>query len=79
MLADYSCGNSSRVAIRLELENAVLEVAAVSRDSLILKEPYEAAPTSSARIVITVEGREFPHAVSLHQGIRKDTRTVRFG
>ena len=79
MLIDQTGGYSANVDIRLEVEGVVLDVAQVDRDSLILREPYESAPTGNARIVITVDGREHPHPVILHQGIQKESRQVNFG
>jgi hypothetical protein len=78
MFIDPDVGYSATVGIRLEVEGVVLDVAQVERDSLILREPYEAPPTN-ARVVITVDGREHVHPVFLHQGISKDSREVNFG
>jgi hypothetical protein len=76
MSIDHEGGYSSNVEIRLEFEGAVLSVAQVGRDSLILKEPHDSPLAGYARIVITVDGREHPHQVLLHS---QDSRIVNFG
>ena len=76
MLIDHEGGYSSNVEIRLEIQGAILSVAQVGRDSLILSDPHDAPLAGYGRVVITVDGREHPHDVLLHS---KDARLVCFG
>lgn len=75
-MIDNEGGYSSNVEIRLEIEGAVLSVAQVGRDSLVLSSPHDTPLAGYGRVVITVDGREHPHDVLLHS---KDSRNVSFG
>jgi hypothetical protein len=65
-------GYSSSVAIHLEIDGQRLDVAQIGPDSLILRSPTEIAPSTSATLVINIDGRIERDEIVLHEGATKD-------
>jgi hypothetical protein len=78
MITAESRDYSATVDIRLRVNGKLLDVSQVSEFYLILNEPAEAAPGTSAEVIITVDGRPSVRPIVLHDGIDRDTRRVTF-
>lgn len=71
----YHDGFSADVKLRLEILTESLSVAQVGDKSLILSKANEITCPVDARIVVTVDGEEFPYDVHITQ---VDGRRVHF-
>jgi hypothetical protein len=68
MSIQWRDGFSAKVAIALQLNGKRLPIARIGPASFTLRDPCDIAPSSSAQIVIQVDGNREERAVLLHRG-----------
>ncbi|HUE71387.1 MAG TPA: hypothetical protein VMP01_10935 [Pirellulaceae bacterium] len=78
MLITERSGHSAKVDIRLHVAGLNLDVAQISRQFLILREPCEVAPGSRGQVIVTIDGREQIYPVVFHEGITPHSPRVNF-
>ena len=71
-------GYSSTVEIHLTVDGEIIPVAQIGPSTLILREPRDIAPDTSAQLTITVDGRVERESIMLPCGSSRDTVLVKY-
>lgn len=71
-------GHSSKVFIRLYVDENIVRVAQVGPRSLILRESFECPPETEAQIVVVVDGHMTRYPIILDNGISSGDVEVSF-
>jgi hypothetical protein len=70
--------HSATVDMQLEVDGHTLRVSQAGPDTLILRDKCEIDPGAAARLIITVDGKQFHYEIVLIQGISSDSDVVKF-